>query len=42
VRFSMTIACPHFRVSQSATTRGTASAEPPAANGTMILTVRFG
>src|SRR3954449_9818815 len=42
VRFSITTGCPHLRDSQSATSRGTASAVPPAGNGTMILTVRTG
>src|SRR3954452_9437790 len=42
VRFSITTGWPHLRDSQSATIRGTASAVPPAGNGTMILTVRTG
>src|SRR3954453_343906 len=42
VRFSITTGWPHLRDNQSATIRGTASAVPPAGNGTMIFTVWSG
>src|SRR5262245_815342 len=42
VRFSITTGWPHLRDSQSATSRGMASAVPPAGNGTMIFTARDG
>src|SRR5438132_1346809 len=38
----MTTGCPHLRDSHSATMRGTASAVPPAGNGTTIFTERSG
>src|SRR5262245_66648310 len=42
VRFSRITVWPHLRDSQSPTILGTASAVPPARNGTKILTVRSG